>query len=298
MDWKRIPSLAALRAFEAAVRHHSFTKAAAELNVTQAAITQHVRALEADLAEVLVVRQGRGIAPTREGVQLAQSLQDGFEIIAEGIEHLRAQKEGRPLNISTTQTFASNWLMPRMGGFWSDHPDIAITIHPSNSVVDMRRDGMDLAIRYGTGTWPGLQTELLTDGNFWVVGHPDLVKGRNVTCLADAQGLPWLFDEFMQERRALVEAEGVELDDSEVKFMTSNALVLAGVHAGLGLCIQPSSIVVDDVRRGALVLLCELSHDALGYYLARVPGREPKGLKELLAWLRKQARQSRDSAPV
>jgi len=181
MDWRNIPSLSALRAFEAAARCQSFSQAARELNVTHAAIAQHVRALEAEFSESLIRRQGRGIATTPAGQALAEQLRAGFSVIAEGIQELRDQSPDRPLNIAVTPAFATNWLMPRIGEFWALHPDIALNINPSTKLVDLKGDGFDLAIRFGKGAWPGTSPEILTEGSFLVVAHPKLIGDRNPT---------------------------------------------------------------------------------------------------------------------
>lgn len=289
MDWTRIPSLAALRAFEAAARCQSFSKAARELNVTHAAIAHHVRSLEAEFSESLIVRQGRGVAVTSVGLQLADSLQSGFSIIADGVDKLRSQSEDRPLNISVTPAFATNWLMPRIGEFWAKHPEISLNINPSISLVDIRIDGFDLAIRYGNGEWPKVKSELLTDGDFWVVSHPDLVKGKTVTCLPDVVGLPWLMESHMAERKAIVEQEGIDFQQIKLTLLNTNGLVLSAVAAGLGISVQPKSLVERDVASGGLIKICELNQQDLGYYMISLPDRQPKGLRAFQAWLRTKA---------
>jgi LysR family transcriptional regulator, glycine cleavage system transcriptional activator len=286
MDWARIPSLAALRAFEAAARCQSFSKAARELNVTHAAIAHHVRSLEAEFSENLIVRQGRGVAVTSAGLQLADSLQSGFSIIADGVEKLRSQSEDRPLNISVTPAFATNWLMPRIGEFWAKYPEISLNINPSIGLVDIRKDGFDLAIRYGDGGWPNVKSELLTDGDFWVVSHPDLVKGRTVTCLPDVVGLPWLMESHMVERKAIVEREGIDFQQIELTLLNTNGLVLSAVAAGLGISVQPKSLVEREVEAGELTKICELNQKDLGYYMVVLPDRQPKGLRAFQSWLR------------
>ncbi len=289
MDWTRIPSLAALRAFEAAARCQSFSKAARELNVTHAAISHHVRSLEAEFSESLIVRQGRGVAVTPTGLQLAESLQSGFSIIASGVEKLRSQSEDRPLNISVTPAFATNWLMPRIGEFWAKHPEISLNINPSIGLVDIRKDGFDLAVRYGDGRWPNVKSELLTDGDFWVVSHPDLVKGRTVNCLPDVVGLPWLMENNMMERKAIVEREGIDFQQIKLTLLNTNGLVLSAVTAGLGISLQPKSLVEREVEAGDLIKICELNQENLGYYMVVLPDRQPKGLRAFLSWLRAKA---------
>jgi len=289
MDWTRVPSLAALRAFESAARCQSFSKAARELNVTHAAIAHHVRGLEAEFSESLIIRQGRGVAVTAAGLQLAESLQAGFSTIASGVERLRSQSENRALNITVTPAFAANWLMPRIGEFWAKHPEISLTINPSIGLTDLRKDGFDLAIRYGDGGWPNVKSELLTDGDFWVVAHPDLVKGRTVRCLQDVVGLPWLMESHMMERKAIVEREGIDFEQIDLTLLNTNGLVLSAVAAGLGISVQPKSIVERDVQTRELVKICELNQENLGYYMVMLPDRDPKGLRAFRSWLRTKA---------
>ena len=172
MNWRDVPSLAALRAFNAAARAGSFSQAARELNVTHAAIAQHVRAVEAELGMSLLVRQGRGVVLTEAGARLADSLADGFGQIIAGVKAVRADVDSRPLSITATHNFVESLLMPRISQFWAKHPEIALSIVPSNKLVDLRRDGFDLGIRYGDGQWPGLETTHLLAADYTVVAAP------------------------------------------------------------------------------------------------------------------------------
>jgi LysR family glycine cleavage system transcriptional activator len=289
MNWSRVPSLSALRAFEAASRHGSFSKAADELNVTHAAIAQHVRALEDRFSETLMTRQGRGMGLTPAGHQLADGLRSGFGQIAEAVDTLAQTTQDRPLNISMTPSFAANWLMPKLGSFWSAHPDIVVNVTPGTALVDLANDGFDMAIRYGTGNWPGLDLEPLTDGNFVVVARSDLVAGRNFTCVADITDLPWLWDRFMLENRALVEAEGIDTATLRSTVFEDNELVLAATREGLGVSVQPRALVGRDLATGALAQICALNQQGLCYYIATRPGRETPALKAFKRWLRRVA---------
>ncbi|PLS22832.1 LysR substrate-binding domain-containing protein [Neptunicoccus cionae] len=289
MDWRDIPSLAALRAFEATARHLNFSKAARELNVTHAAIAQHVRGLEAEFKEALVQRQGRGLALTPSGYALSVRLQTGFGEIAAGVDDLRRLHEDRPLNISVTPAFATNWLMPRIGSFWRDHPEITVNINPSVELVDLSQGVFDLAIRYGDGDWQGMEVEKLTDGGFCVVAHPDLVKEGEYKTLKDTQSLPWLLEESMMERRAMLEAEGLDFDNLNVNLMSRSSLALSGVMAGLGVTLHPRSLIEREVATGQLTLLFELESDDLGYYLVWLPSRDGPKERILRKWLLKVA---------
>ncbi len=290
MEWRSIPSLAALRAFEATARHLNFSKAARELNVTHAAIAQHVRALEAEFSEPLVTRQGRGLALTPSGHALAIRLQTGFEEIAAGVDDLRRLHDDRPLNISVTPAFATNWLMPRIGSFWRAHPEIALNINPSVELVDLTHGPFDLAIRYGEGDWSGAEVEMLTDGGFCVVAHPDLLENLPIKTLQDTKSLPWLLEDSMMERRAILENEGLQLDSMDVTLMATSSIVLSGVLAGLGVSIHPKSLIEREVKTGQLRLLFELETETLGYYLVWPTARDSARLRVLRKWLKQVAK--------
>ncbi|MEO1239955.1 MAG: LysR family transcriptional regulator, partial [Pseudomonadota bacterium] len=147
MDWRLIPPLSSLRAYEATLRTGSFSAAGRELNVTHAAISQHVRALEKRLGTALVVKDGLRLVPTATGEKLGEALTEGFSRIASGVIDIVDAEKARPLRVSLTPSFAETWLMPRLGGFWAAHPDIQLEIAPSTKSVDLLRDGFDMAIR-------------------------------------------------------------------------------------------------------------------------------------------------------
>ncbi len=293
MDWSNLPSLSALRAFEAAARQRSFSGAARELNVTHAAIAQHVRRLEADLDVPLILREGRGVAPTDAGRKLAEQLLQGFETIAAGVRELRVDSEARPLQITATPAFAAHWLMPRLGSFWQAHPEVTLNINPGSNLVDLRRDGFDLGIRFGEGTWPKLTSELLTHGDFWVVAHPDLLQAHDACCWEDTARLPWLMEASMLERRRVVEDAGLCLDDTHLTLLETNQLVLSATQAALGVSVHPKALVEREVAFGQLLRICELKQENLGYFMVTLPDRQSKGLKLFKSWLRKTAREAR-----
>ncbi len=290
MDWRYIPSLASLRAFEATARLNSFSKAARELNVTHAAIAQHVRNLEAEFSETLVVRQGRGMATTAKGAALAENLQSGFSTIAQGVDDLRRFSESRPLNISLTPAFATNWLMPRIGDFWAKHPNVTVNLNPNINLTDLARDGVDMAIRYGRGEWQGLECEALTNGDYVVVARPDLIAGRSYSCLQDLADIPWVFENHMTERKSLIENEGVDLAKAKVSMMNTNELVLSAVRAGLGMSSQPLALVENEIKTGVLTKVCSMKDDGLGYYMVTRKGRETPALLTFKKWLRRAAK--------
>ncbi|MBF9034956.1 LysR family transcriptional regulator [Rhodobacterales bacterium HKCCE2091] len=295
MDWRDIPSLAALRAFEAAARLQSHSAAARELNVTHAAIAQHVRALEDRFGQPLMERSGRAMQPTAAGARLAADLARGFAEIAAGVRALDATTDAGPLALTTTRTFAENWLMPRLAGFWGEHPEIPLSISADDRVADLRRDGLHLAIRYGRGKWPGLEAEFLTAANTIVVASPSLAarlpggfEPGHPGSLAALTDLPWLIDESYAEFTAWMRSKGLEPRDLKATQLQSNALVLAGTRAGLGLSVQSTPLVEDDIAAGRLVMLSEQQDDDLAYFITTLPGVQPDRLKTFIRWLRRQ----------
>ena len=287
--WSDIPSLSALRAFEAAARTGSLSAAARELNVTHAAIAQHVRALEAQFGQTLLRRQGQGMAPTPEGAALAQELSDGFGRIAGGVRALRRHSEEGPLQITTTPNFAENWLMPRIGAFWKAHPEIPVTIQPDVTVTDMRRDGHHLAIRHGAGDWPGYSVERLTTGDTVVVGAPSLLQGRRLPAarIAELADLPWAIDAAYTEFLNWAVARGLDLDGTARLDFATNHLVLAASRNGHALCIQPRAVVERDLVHGHLQVAYHDRDDRMGYWMVTLPGHVSPRLDTLLRWLKR-----------
>jgi len=297
MDWRDIPSLAALRAFEAAARHQSFSAAARDLNVTHAAIAQHVRALEQEFGTPLMDRQGRAMVPTAAGRRLARDLGAGFAEIAAGVRGLRQMRGDGPVSLTTTVSFAENWLMPRIARFWSERPDIPVTISADNKVHDLRREGHDLAVRYGTGDWPGLEARLLTRADTVVVAHPS-VAARLPECYAasamDAHEmlaqLPWVIDASYGECESWMAAKGMDPAGLSCTALDGNNLVLAAVRAGAGVSIHPHALVERDLETGALVSLLEDPDSGnLGYYIVTPKGAVSSRVRAFLTWLKAQS---------
>ena len=288
MDWRHVPSLAALRAFEAAARLTSYSAAARELNVTHAAVAQHVRKLEDHFGLSLMRRDGQTMQPTVDGQRLSRSLSTAFGQIAELSEDLIARDADHPLRIATTPSFAEYWLMPRIGGFWATHPDIRIEIAPSGDLVDLRADGFDLAIRYGRGNWPGLNAERLESAGHIVVAAPSIVGKDYVGCMSDLGDQHWLITGTSKEERVWLKENGLDLSKCRVTQMDVTALSLQAVRAGHGITIVPRAVAMGDIENGTLVALCEEIDSDVGYHILTRPDRVSPQLKTFINWLRKQ----------
>lgn len=181
VDWRDIPSLASLRAFDATARNGGFAGAARSLNVTHAAIAQQVRALEADLGMSLAVRQGRNVVLTEAGLQLARSLGEGFDAIAGGIARLREANALRALRVTTTPFLTERVIMPKLSEFWTAHPGAEISISPKREYADVLGEGFDLAIRaifpsrIAESVGPGLDYEIISEVTLIAIASPTLV---------------------------------------------------------------------------------------------------------------------------
>src|SRR5215218_1555992 len=151
----RLPSLNGLRAFEAAARHLSFTKAAAELNVTQTAISHQIKRLEEELDLKLFVRRNRTLALTAEGRDYLPGIRAAFQDLRLATARLMRRENANVLIVSTITSFAAKWLMPRLSKFQQQHPSIDVRVTTSTELTDFEHDGVDVGIRYGHGKWPG-----------------------------------------------------------------------------------------------------------------------------------------------
>ena len=171
-----LPSLNGLRAFEAAARHLSFTRAAAELNVTQTAISHQIRRLEEQLGMPLFVRRNRALELTREAEDYLPAVRAAFEDLRRATERLRRPEREGLLTVSTTASLAAKWLVTRVAAFQDANPGIEVRITTSSHLVDFRREEVDMAVRYGRGNWPGLRAEWLMAEDMFPVCSPALLR--------------------------------------------------------------------------------------------------------------------------
>jgi len=286
LDWSRLPSLTALRAFAAAAEHGSFSAAARELNVTHAAVAQQVRQLETRLRLPLVHRAGRGLALTEEGRELARALDEGFGVIRDALDRIGQDSAQRPLTITTVPSFAERWLVPRLKGFWQAHPDIAIALRPDYKVVDMRRERIDIAIRYGRGTWPDGEGTFLVSARLIVVGAPALVGDGTNLSPEDLSRLPWVDEEATMEQMDWLEAHGITPPARLAAALPNDDLAMAAAREGVGLYLASAPLVAEDVRRGSLVVVFDPQDDSPGFHIVTLPGPQRPAARTFIKWLK------------
>lgn len=291
---RRMPPLNALRAFEAAGRHLSFTKAAAELHVTHAAISHQVRALEQHLGQPLFRRLTRAVKLTEAGRMLLPVLTESLDAMAAAVRRLGADDEAGALTVSMTPSFAARWLVPRLGNFQERHPDIDVRLAPSIQLIDFARDDVDLAIRYGRGAWPGVKSELLVTLDTFPVCSPTLCQGnRPLREPADLRHHVLLHDDLGENWRRWLVAVGVEGVDPArgPKFGDENLMLQAAIQ-GQGVAVAESALVSVDLAAGRLCKPFDISlPSGAGYYVvypaAAVNRRTVKAFR---AWILEEAK--------
>ena len=302
MTRTRLPPLNALRAFEAAARLGSISRAADEIHVTHGAISHQVKALEEFLGVPLLARQGRGIAPTPAGKRLAERAGAALDQIAEVAAAIARIDDPGRLTISTLPSLATRWLMPRIGSFMEAHPELEVNLHTSQSLVDFARDGVDVAIRFGRGSWPGVRQERLMSEEYLAVCSPAINGGvlpkrpedlRKYRLLRSDSELwvPWF------------RAAGLEWPEpTKVSVIDDSSMLLVAAAAGQGIALARRSLAKADLAAGTLVQLFGISVAAeSAHWLVWPPHAEdyPK-VRAFRAWAKRQARRESvaDSNPA
>ena len=272
---RQIPPLTALRAFEAAGRHLSFTKAADELHVTQAAISHQVKSLEKYLGLKLFRRLNRTLLLTDAGQLYLPPLTDAFEGITRATHRLRQHLGRARLTVSVLPSFAAGWLVPRLGRFRQRCPDVDLRIDPTNSLTDFRRDDVELGILYGRGNYPGLRTDRLMREEFFPVCSPRLLEGpAPLRDPADLTHHTLLHDDMTVDWRTWLLAAGVEGVDAERGItVTDSSMLLRAAIAGQGVALARSVLAADEIASGRLVRPVRCRRADGVRLLPRLPGR-------------------------
>lgn len=275
----RLPSLNGLRAFEAAARHLSFTLAAAELNVTQTAISHQIRRLEEELGIRLFVRQNRALALTPAARDYLPGVRAAFNDLRLATDRLLRKDDDKVLTVSTLASLAAKWLLPRLTDFQEHHPGIDVRITTSTSLVDFQRDNVDAAIRYGRGQWPGLRADWLMADELFPVCSPSLLRGdRPLRQPEDLRGYPLLHtsNANSDDWRLWLTAAGLPGDIAKQPGITFDMIFMTIQAAidGIGVAMGRTSYVQDDIAKGRLVVPFKIALPAdAGFYLVAPEGR-------------------------
>lgn len=285
--WRTLPPLAALRAFAAWSDTGSMTAAGAALNVSHSAISQQIRALETHLGLALLDRSTNPPRATAEGETLARALRDGFAAMAATVAELTGADAGRPLQITTSPSFAAAWLLPRLTGFRAAHPAISLMLDPAVELRPLRAGGIDLAVRYGAGIWPGLEARLLIAAPLAVVAAPALADGTGTGDIAALARLPWLQEPGVDERVALFNQHGLPQAQGTTVSLPGELLIEAA-RSGQGIAITAEIFVAADIAAGRLRLLHRID-EGKGYWLVSRPGPLRPAARAFARWIRREA---------
>ena len=257
---RRLPPLNALKAFEAAARSESFTRAAEELNVTQGAVSHQVKALEETLGLKLFNRERQRLILTEAGREYLGVVRDALDQIAFGTERLLQRQSSGVLTVSTSPDFAAKWLVVRLGRFVDAHPDIDLRISATTHYVDFAREDVDIAIRHGNGNWPGLDVTKLYSERLFPVCSPKLVSGRNrITKASDLLKFPLLRLEDAKNWTRLFEAAGVTDAVGPGPVLNRASMLIDAAIDGQGIALARTALAAWDLINGRLVRPVDVS---------------------------------------
>jgi LysR family transcriptional regulator, glycine cleavage system transcriptional activator len=288
-----LPPLAAIRVFETVARHGNFSRAAAELNMTQSAVSYQIKLLEDFVGAPLFVRQARGVVLSPKGETIAPTVRRAFGDLTQCFRLIRDESNS-VLAISTMQTIAGNWLAPRLGGFQLLHPEYTVRLDISPHLVDLDSEGVDVVIRSGKGNWPGLVSHVLLTQSFTPVCSPHYIarEGRPATpgqmldhVLIDRNDVWWplWFEAAGLPRDATVKRPSIDVNTQQM------AAILA--VAGSGIALVSPAFVSEDLKSGRLIQLFDvLANSGSQYYFAYAEARRntPK-IRAFRDWILKEA---------
>ena len=290
---RRLPPLKALRAFESAARHLSFTAAAKELFVTQAAISHQVKGLEAYLGLDLFRRLNRGLMLTDEGQAYLPPVRRAFDLINEATSKLTDREESGTLSVTVLPSFGARWLVARLGRFRMAHPDIDVRVSATADLVDLSRENFDVGIRYGSGQYPGLRTSRLLTEDIVPVCSPQLVNGN--TPLREPKDLlhhTLLHQESHGDWRTWLLAAGVQGGDpARGPVYTEASMLVQAAAAGQGVALARGVLAADALIAGRLIQPFELRLPTEYAYYIVSPESKADRLKivSFTEWLLKEA---------
>lgn len=288
----KLPSLNGLKVFEAVARHLSFTRAADELNVTQAAASHQIRKLEAQIGVMLFVRKSRNIQLTSEGKNLAPVMTKSLDTIADKLLQISANDGFAMLKLKLGPSISAKWLSPRLNDFWRHNPDVNLSLFHSNDEVDFIHEDIDMAISYGDGKWPGVESVHLLSLDFFPVCSPALVAGfLSSLSESDLGQLPLLHDANYHSWSSWVNSanfahsnphRGTIIDDT-------NVLMQAAID-GQGVVMGSSLLVQEHLRSGRLVRLFDhVLRPEEGYFIIYPKAHlERENVRIFKSWLLSQ----------
>lgn len=293
----RVLPLLALRAFAETGRYGSIKHAAEVMGVTSGAVSQQLRILEERIGTPLFSRTRYGVELTEVGAKVHPAMLRAFDQIESGLDTLEASKAPLAVTVSTVPSFAASWLVPRLGSFTDLHPEIEVRVEASSTVVDLRKERVDVAIRHGLGDYPGLDAVHLVAPELIPVAKPDLLAagpaiGKPVDCLA----YPLLQDSDRADWRLWFKALGVE-DDARMERGPSfddDFLLVRAAEAGQGIALIRDVYARAEINAGRLAVALDCPWPTeFAYYIVTLPqAAERPAIARFVAWLLTQAERS------
>jgi LysR family transcriptional regulator, glycine cleavage system transcriptional activator len=252
---RRLPPLNALKAFEAAARHESFTRAAEELCVTQGAVSHQVKALEAELGVKLFNREHQRLIITGAGRDYLSTIRDALDRIAMGTERLQQRQSSGVLTVSTSPDFAAKWLVHRLSRFADVHPEIDLRISASLHHVDFAREDVDMAVRHGEGNWSGLEQTRLCSESLFAVCSPKLLSlNVGLHRPSDVLKFPLLHLDDRKDWSRWLERAGVKHAQVLQGIVLNRASMLIDAAIdGQGIALARTALAASDLISGRLV---------------------------------------------
>lgn len=297
-DRRRLPPLNALRAFESAARHLNFSRAADELSVTPGAVSQQIQNLEDYVGAALFRRTPRGLLLTDAAQTALPALREAFDRLAEAASMLTAAVDGRRLSLTAPPSLTAKWLLPRLGRFELAHPQVDIWLSAGMDVVDFATGEIDLALRYGSGRYPGLEVQHLMSETVIPVASPRLVERQTLNTPEDLASHVLLHDgspdadDSCPDWALWLAARGVRSVDGQrgPRFNQSSLVIEAAVN-GRGVALAKRTLAQADLDAGRLIAPLQIATAVdFAYYLVhpKAKGRLPQ-VKVFVAWLTAEA---------
>lgn len=290
-----LPSLSALRCFEAAARHQSFTLAAEEVRLTQSSVSRHIKDLEYIIGFELFRRIGRRVVLTEAGTRFAQEIGIDLERLRQTVFRAIATGQApQSLKIASLPTFASRWLIPRLPDFEARYPDCNIGVGTRVEPFDFDSERFDVAIHFGTTDWPGASLTKLCQEEVIVVAAPDVFKTYDFSCADKIQEAPLLHlenrpMEWLEWMRSAGLGQDLQLSG---KFFDQFSMMIAGALAGLGIALVPNYLVEKELASGTLVKAHpHVLSTENAYFLATPAGAPNEMAGYFIQWIRQQVSQ-------
>lgn len=281
-------SLNALRAFEAAARHLSFTRAGLELSVTQAAISHQVKGLEQRLGVALFRRTPRGLVLTDEGLAMIPTLTDAFARLSRMIEQFDGGRPREVLTVSVVGTFALGWLIERLPAFEERHPYVDFRLLTNNNRVDLAGESLDYAIRFGNGAWHGVEADRLLPAPFTPLCAPRIAAALQTS--ADLAGQSLLRSYRPMDWPAWFAAAGAEGIVARGPVFDSSATMAQAAISGFGVALAPAAMFERELTDERLVRPFPIEVDMGSYWLTRLmTHRETGAMAAFREWLHGEA---------